>query len=156
MPKANDTNVETDGSPALSRNVMPQTPAPAPNIEPAANAAPTGITLDAPSAGEVASAASLVGREVTPAVGFPPVALPAPPSETSAQDSAPILPVSAQTSPVLAIPVRVANALSVQTPDGVDHPTGSVLDGSVFAEYLRTHYIEKGYLYVLTPPSDEE
>lgn len=127
MPKATDISAEAS-----------ETPAPAPNIVPAADTAPTGMTLGAP-AETTAPASALVGREVTLAVEFPPVAPPAAQAETPLQSSVP-------TPPCPVIPVRVANALSVQTPDGVDHPAGSVIDGAVFEDTLLAHYLKQEYL----------
>lgn len=47
---------------------------------------------------------------------------------------------------------KVHKAASVQTPDGVDNPQGSVIDASVFPADLLNHYIEEGYLRPVASP----
>lgn len=51
----------------------------------------------------------------------------------------------------------VDRAYSVQTPDGIDHPQGAVLDASSVADFdadLLAYYVAQGYLTPVQYPAE--
>ena len=56
----------------------------------------------------------------------------------------------AKSTAPIALPYTVLCA-SVQTPDGFDNPTGSIIDGAVFSADLLAYYVAEGYVAEAKP-----